>query len=34
MPPSVKGRSVMLTGHKGFKGSWLLLWLEELGAQV
>jgi CDP-glucose 4,6-dehydratase len=28
------GRSVFLTGHTGFKGSWLALWLHELGAQV
>ena len=28
------GRSVLLTGHTGFKGSWLALWLRELGAQV
>ena len=27
-------RRVLLTGHTGFKGSWLLLWLQELGAQV
>jgi hypothetical protein len=25
---------VLLTGHTGFKGSWLALWLQELGAQV
>lgn len=25
---------VFLTGHTGFKGSWLSLWLEELGAEV
>jgi CDP-glucose 4,6-dehydratase len=25
---------VLLTGHTGFKGSWLALWLEALGAQV
>lgn len=25
------GRSVFLTGHTGFKGSWLALWLHELG---
>jgi len=25
---------VLLTGHTGFKGSWLLLWLRELGAQI
>ncbi|MBT8421129.1 MAG: CDP-glucose 4,6-dehydratase [Gammaproteobacteria bacterium] len=29
-----KGRKVFLTGHTGFKGSWLSLWLESLGAQV
>ena len=29
-----QGRRVLLTGHTGFKGSWLLLWLQELGAQV
>ena len=28
------GRRVLLTGHTGFKGAWLLLWLQELGAQV
>jgi len=28
------GRRVLLTGHTGFKGSWLLLWLQELCAQV
>jgi CDP-glucose 4,6-dehydratase len=29
-----KGRSVLVTGHTGFKGSWLALWLHKLGAQV
>lgn len=29
-----KGRSVFLTGHTGFKGGWLALWLSELGALV
>ena len=29
-----QGRRVLLTGHTGFKGSWLGLWLIELGAQV
>jgi CDP-glucose 4,6-dehydratase len=29
-----RGRRVLLTGHTGFKGSWLLLWLQQLGAQV
>lgn len=28
------GRHVFLTGHTGFKGSWLSLWLEVLGAEV
>jgi CDP-glucose 4,6-dehydratase len=28
------GKSVLLTGHTGFKGSWLALWLHHLGAQV
>jgi CDP-glucose 4,6-dehydratase len=28
------GRSVFVTGHTGFKGSWLSLWLSELGAKV
>jgi CDP-glucose 4,6-dehydratase len=28
------GRSVLLTGHTGFKGSWLALWLHRLGAHV
>jgi CDP-glucose 4,6-dehydratase len=28
------GRSVFLTGHTGFKGSWLALWLSRLGARV
>lgn len=29
-----KGRSVLITGHTGFKGSWLTLWLTEMGAEV
>jgi CDP-glucose 4,6-dehydratase len=28
------GRRVFLTGHTGFKGSWLSLWLNALGAEV
>ncbi len=27
-------RSVFVTGHTGFKGSWLCMWLERLGARV
>lgn len=27
-------RRVLITGHTGFKGAWLTLWLERLGAQV
>jgi CDP-glucose 4,6-dehydratase len=27
-------KRVLLTGHTGFKGSWLSLWLESLGAEV
>ncbi|SEE36237.1 CDP-glucose 4,6-dehydratase [Pseudomonas costantinii] len=29
-----RGRRVLLTGHTGFKGSWLATWLAELGAEV
>lgn len=29
-----KDRKVLVTGHTGFKGSWLTLWLLELGAEV
>ena len=29
-----KGRNVLVTGHTGFKGSWLCLWLDSLGAKV
>ena len=28
------GKRVLLTGHTGFKGSWLSLWLMRLGADV
>jgi len=29
-----KGRNVLVTGNTGFKGSWLTIWLKELGANV
>lgn len=29
-----KGRSVFVTGHTGFKGAWLSLWLNKMGALV
>jgi CDP-glucose 4,6-dehydratase len=29
-----RNRRVLLTGHTGFKGAWLCLWLERRGAQV
>lgn len=29
-----QGRRILVTGHTGFKGSWLTLWLQALGAEV
>ena len=37
MPPDRsfwRGKRVVLTGHTGFKGAWLALWLRRLGAEV
>jgi CDP-glucose 4,6-dehydratase len=33
-PAAWAGRRVFVTGHTGFKGGWLALWLRRLGAQV
>lgn len=33
-PEFWQGKRVLLTGHTGFKGSWLLQWLQAMGAQV
>ena len=29
-----KNKKVLVTGHTGFKGSWLIAWLKQLGANV
>jgi CDP-glucose 4,6-dehydratase len=34
IPDFWNGRRVVVTGHTGFKGAWLALWLDRLGAQV
>jgi CDP-glucose 4,6-dehydratase len=33
-PTFWKNKRVFLTGHTGFKGSWLSMWLQEMGAHV
>ncbi len=33
-PDFWRGKRVLLTGHTGFKGSWMSLWLQSLGAHV
>ena len=33
-PEFWRGRRVLLTGHTGFKGAWLAMWLHRLGARV
>lgn len=33
-PAFWQGKSVLVTGHTGFKGSWLCLWLQSMGARV
>jgi CDP-glucose 4,6-dehydratase len=33
-PSFWRGKSVLITGHTGFKGSWLAIWLQRLGANV
>jgi len=33
-PDFWRGRSVFLTGHTGFKGGWIALWLAQMGASV
>ncbi|MGI8730415.1 MAG: NAD-dependent epimerase/dehydratase family protein, partial [Solirubrobacteraceae bacterium] len=33
-PDFWRDRAVLLTGHSGFKGAWLALWLRSLGARV
>jgi CDP-glucose 4,6-dehydratase len=33
-PAFWRGKRVLLTGHTGFKGSWLAIWLKRLGAEI
>jgi len=34
MHKAYSGKNVLVTGHTGFKGSWLTIWLQKLGANV
>ena len=34
LPDFYKNKNVLITGHTGFKGSWLSLWLRRLGANI
>ena len=34
MIKQLKDKTILITGHTGFKGSWLSLWLTHLGAKV
>ena len=34
MIETFKGKTVLITGHTGFKGSWLSVWMISLGAKV
>lgn len=31
---ALRGRRVLVTGHTGFKGGWMCLWLKSLGAEI
>lgn len=33
-PAFWRGKKVLITGHTGFKGAWLCIWLEAIGARV
>ena len=28
------GKKVLVTGHTGFKGTWMTIWLQQMGAEV
>jgi len=32
--PFWQGKKVLVTGHTGFKGSWLCVWLQQMGAEI